>query len=83
MEGDFLLCVLGPQKHGRRAETRASQTAAAEGKISNTCGVGGDARPCLRTPMNYEENERDGGAEIHPEFSQRAAMVLAHVRQQV
>ena len=37
----------------------ASESAAAEGKSSNTCGVDGDARPCLRTKWFMEENEEE------------------------
>ena len=56
----------------------ASPSAAAEGKCSKTRGVGGDARLCLRTPLDYGgKRGRDGGAEIHTECSQRVAMCLA------
>ena len=82
MEGALVVCE-HVEEVGERTGPRESLSTSAERKSSDTCGFRGGRRFTYQISKGLKRCGRDGGTELHPECSQRAAMGLAHVRQQM
>ena len=83
MEGDILLCEVGGHPKDTEEEQRNVQAEAPPQKRSAVTRVESAEAQDRVSELKWIEEENEEGAELRPECSQRAALGLANVQQQV